>query len=271
MPFYRLLALDLDGTLLDQRLEFSSATRSAIADAQAVGVAVTLATGRMERTTRPFADQLGITLPLICYQGAQIRAADGTVLHEDPVPTMCAADLIQHAIEHDFYIQVYYDDALWIQERRPELNEYLGFSLVEIPVHVVPNLADFAREHPPTKLLWIADHATLGHTIADWGERWADKLSIFRSHDRFGEASSPTASKGTALAALAQHLGIERDHVAAIGDRQNDAPMLKWAGLGLAMGNADEYARSAADHVLPSFDDDGAAWGIRHWILGNEE
>ncbi len=265
---YRLLALDLDGTLLDQRLEFSPAVRAAVAAALAAGVQVTLATGRMRRTTQPFADQLNLELPLICYQGAQMRASDGTVLLDTPVAPEYAGEVVQFALERDLYIQAYIDDELWIQARRPELEIYLGFSTVPLPVNVVGDLAAKVRAAAPTKLLWIAEPPLLERTLVEWAERWAGKLSIFRSHHLFAEAVAPESSKGVALAALAAHLGIPQRQVAAIGDRQNDAPMLEWAGLGLAMGNADEYARAAADHMLPPFDQDGAAWGIRHWILG---
>jgi Cof subfamily protein (haloacid dehalogenase superfamily) len=265
---YRLLALDLDGTLLDQRLVFSPAVRSAVAAALAAGVQVTLATGRMVRTTQPFADQLNIALPLICYQGAHMQARDGTVLQHTPVAPDYASEIVQLAHSRDMYIQAYIDDELWIQAARPELDLYLGFSTVPIPVNLVADLAAKVRESAPTKLLWIAEPPLLEQTLSEWAVRWAGQLSIFRSHHLFGEAAAPDSSKGVALAALARHLGIDQAQVAAIGDRQNDAPMLEWAGLGLAMGNADEYARAAADHMLPAFDQDGAAWGIRRWILG---
>lgn len=264
---YRLLALDLDGTLLDRRLVFSPAVRSAVAAALSAGVQVTLATGRMVRTTQPFATELNITLPLICYQGAHIRSADGTVLYNNPVSTQHAAEVVRMAQGRDIYIQAYLDDQLWVQGERPELDVYLSFSTVPLPVNQVDDLVATVSERAPTKLLWIADPPVLEQTLAEWADRWAGTLSIFRSHHLFGEAAAPDSSKGVALAVLAEHLGIPRAQVAAIGDRQNDAPMLEWAGLGLAMGNADEYARAAADHILPSFDADGAAWGIRHWLL----
>ena len=269
MP-YRLLALDLDGTLLDRRLVFSPGVRAAVAAAQAAGVHVTLATGRMIRTTAPFASQLNISEPLICYQGAQVRASDGSLLHHISTPPALAGEVVALAESQDIYIQAYIDDEIWIGGQRPEVAEYLSFSTVPIPVHVAPDLAALVRERAPTKLLWIAAPEILERTLAEWGERWSGQLSIFRSHHRFGEAAAPDSSKGVGLAALSRHLGIPREEVAAIGDRQNDAPMLEWAGLGLAMGDGDEHAHAAADHILPPFSADGAAWGIRRFILGEE-
>ncbi|HYF62138.1 MAG TPA: HAD-IIB family hydrolase, partial [Herpetosiphonaceae bacterium] len=185
MP-YRLLALDLDGTLLDRRLVFSPAVRAAVAAAQAAGVRVTLATGRMIRTTEPFARELNISEPLICYQGAQVRAADGSLLHHISTPPELAAEVVALAESRDIYIQAYINDEIWIGAHRSEVDEYLSFSTVPIPVTVVPDLAALVRERAPTKLLWIAAPDLLERTLAEWGERWAGRLSIFRSHHRFG-------------------------------------------------------------------------------------
>lgn len=269
-PKYRLLALDLDGTLLDSRLEPSAATRAAIADAQAAGVHVTIATGRMIRTAQPFADMLQITTPLITYQGAHVQTADGTVLYDNPLPADLAAEVVELALAEGLYIQAYIDDELWIVERSPEVEEYLGFSLVDIPVNIAPNLVEIVRQKPVTKLVWITDPTELERTMQEWGARWKGRLEIFRSHDHFGEAAAIGSSKGVGLAVLAEHLGIPQAEVAAIGDRENDASMLVWAGFGMAMGNADRFALAAANHVLPALSDDGAAYGIRHFVLGEE-
>ncbi len=266
-PAYRLLALDLDGTLIDRSLQFRPAVQAAVAAAQAAGVTVTLATGRMVRTTRPFADQLNITSPLICYQGAHVQALSGEVIYDNPLDGALAAQIVQLAAARDIYIQAYINDELYIAAERPEADEYRSFSTVPLPVHAVGDLAAWVRTNPPTKLLWIAAPELLLETLDRWGAQFQGQASIFRSHDRFGEAAAPDSSKGVALAVLAAQLGIPRAQVMAIGDRQNDAPMLQWAGLGLAMGDADEHARSAADAVLPPFAEDGVAWAIQRWIL----
>lgn len=265
---YRLLALDLDGTLIDGRLEFSPAVRAAIAAAQAAGVHVTLATGRTVRATRPFASALGIELPLICYQGAHVEAADGTVLYHQPVPGALAAELVRDIQALGFHIQAYLDDALWVGAERAEIEWYTRYSPVPLPVHVVADLPALVAGRAPTKLVWVAPEATIGATLPELAARYAGRLAVFRSHDLFAEAADPGCSKGTALAALAERLAIPRAQVAAIGDRENDAPMLAWAGLGVAMGNADEAARAAADLIAPPFSEDGAAWAIRRYLLG---
>ena len=134
-------------------------------------------------------------------------------------------------------------------------------------MNIEPDLAEFVRENPPTKLLWICEPAILEPLLAECAQTYTGRLSVFRSHDRFGEAANPHSSKGVALAKLAEALDIPQAQVMAIGDRQNDAPMLEWAGLGLAMGDADDYAREAADEQLPSYSEDGAAIAIERWIL----
>jgi hydroxymethylpyrimidine pyrophosphatase-like HAD family hydrolase len=88
-----------------------------------------------------------------------------------------------------------------------------------------------------------------------------------RSHSLFGELTALGISKGSALAALAARMGIAREQVVAIGDHENDLPMIEWAGLGLAMGNAIPAARALADAVIPSVQEAGVAWAIERYIL----
>ena len=267
MGVFRLVALDLDGTTIDRELVVRPRVREAIGAVAAAGVHVSLATGRMVRTTRPFAAELDLATPLICYQGAHVEAADGTVLYSNPTEAEAAAEITALALERGLYIQAYINDELWIAEERPELDEYRSYATVPLPVNVEPDLVAMLRETAPTKLLWIADPDLLVPLLEQWSSQFKGRLSIFRSHDRFGEAASPTSSKGVALAHLAESLHIPREQVLAIGDRQNDAPMLEWAGLGLAMGNADEYARAAADEIIPPFAEDGVAYALERWIL----
>src|SRR5690606_22938928 len=98
-----------------------------------------------------------------------------------------------------------------------------------------------------------------------------DQLSVVRSHAYLGEVTAPGISKGQALASLAARLGIAADEVIAIGDEENDISMLTWAGLGLAMGNANEAVKEVADAVIPSIDEAGVAWAIERYVLEDQQ
>jgi hydroxymethylpyrimidine pyrophosphatase-like HAD family hydrolase len=105
--------------------------------------------------------------------------------------------------------------------------------------------------------------------IAGLTARFANRLSVVRSHAIFGELTALGVSKGAALAALAERLHVPREQVIAIGDHENELPMIEWAGLGLAMGNAVAPVREAADAVIPPVTESGVAWAIERYILGN--
>ena len=295
MP-YKLLALDLDGTVLKPDLSISPAVLAAIAAAQAHGVHVTIATGRMFGATLPFAEKIGIAGPLICFQGGLIRdSRDGAVLFHEPVPAALAGEAIELLLERDIFAIAYIDERLWIASPRPELDLYLGWHPERPEVVVNPDLANTIASaasarllsqgeashtadlvtavvaHPPTKILFVAEPPVVERECARLAEHFAGRLLAFRSHAMFGELTHPRVSKGAALARLAEQLGIAREDVIAIGDHENDVPMLEWAGLGLAMGNAIPEARAAANHVIPSVQDDGVAWAIERFVLkGNQ-
>jgi Cof subfamily protein (haloacid dehalogenase superfamily) len=281
---YKLLALDLDGTVVQPDLSIDATVRAAIAAAQAQGVYVTIATGRMFGATLPFAHKLNISGPLICFQGGLIRdTRDGAVLHHAPVAPALAAEAIQEALRANLFVLGYIDERLWIAERRPELDLYLSWHPERPEVVLAPNLAEVIARggsaqlleaigqtctaNPPTKLLFVAEPAVVERECARLAAHFAGRLAVVRSHALFGELTALGVNKGAALARLAAHLGIAREDVIAIGDHENDIPMLEWAGLGLAMGNAIPAAQAAADVVIPSVSDNGVAWAIARYIL----
>lgn len=272
MP-YQLLALDLDGTVLDHDLIILPEVQQAIRAAQARGTCVTLATGRMFSSTLPYADQLGIDAPLICYQGALIRhPRTGQTYAHAGMPGEAAAEAVRMLLAEGIFVVAYIDEQLWVAERRPELDTYLRWHPEEVEVVVAPDLAEVAagagRAPAPTKLLFMAEPAVVERTVARLGAHFAGRLTALRSHALFGELTALGISKGAALAALAAQMGVAREQVIAIGDQENDLPMLAWAGLGLAMGNAPASVRAAAAAVLPPVGEAGVAWAIRRYLLG---
>jgi Cof subfamily protein (haloacid dehalogenase superfamily) len=289
---YRLLALDLDGTTLNHKLEILPEVRRAIAAAQERGVVVTLATGRMFGATLPYAQGLNVHGPLICFQGALIRDSQtGEVYHHTALPSALAAEAIELLVAADIFVIAYIDERLWVARQRPELDLYLGWHpehpevvidpnlastvanasiarlLTQAETMVSPNLADTVVANPPTKLLFVAESDVVERELMRLAAHFAGRLSVFRSHTLFGELTSLGVNKGAALAQLAARLGIPREQVIAIGDHENDLEMIEWAGLGLAMGNGIPAAHAIADAVIPSVDQAGVAWAIERYIL----
>ena len=265
---YRLVALDLDGTVMERDLIIPDAVREAVGEARARGIQVTLATGRMFAATTPFASALGIDAPLICYQGALIRdPRSGAVLAHTGMPADEAAEAAALLLAADVFVIAYVEERLCIAARGPELDYYLQFHPEGAEVVVAPDLPALLRATPPTKILFIADSAVVEQELARLGIHFAQRLVVTRSHERFGEVTAPGISKGVALARLAAHLDIPREQVVAIGDQENDLPMIAWAGLGLAMGNAIPAVKETAAAILPTVREAGVAWGIRRYVL----
>lgn len=266
---YRLIALDLDGTVMASDLVVLPAVRRAIAAARGRGIRVTLATGRSFGATIPFARDLGIDTPLICYQGALVRhPVTGEVYHHAAVPGPLAAEAAAALLAAGIFVIAYIDEAHYVAERRPELDLYLRYHPEGGAIVVAPDLAARVAATPPTKLLFVAEAPVVTAQLAALSARFAGRLTVVRSHELFGELTPPATSKGIALAELARQLGIPREQVVAIGDQENDLSMVAWAGLGLAMGNAIPAVKDAAAAVLPPVTEGGVAIGIARYVLG---
>jgi Cof subfamily protein (haloacid dehalogenase superfamily) len=230
----------------------------------AQGVTVTLATGRMFSATVPFARELGIEAPLICYQGGWIQAQDGPVLHRTSLPQVQARAALAVGRDQAWHTVLYADGRLFIDAMihpRRFYEELLGPDPV-----VNPDLEAVLDDHVPDKVLFVADPAdipAMGHHLSD---RFGLTTEVVQSHARFVEIVPQGVDKGRALAFLAKRLGVPQTSVLAIGDRQNDIPMIDWAGVGVAMGNGVPAVKAAADWVAPSFEEDGAAAAMERYL-----
>jgi Cof subfamily protein (haloacid dehalogenase superfamily) len=266
----RLIALDLDGTLFSEDLVVSPANRAAIAAAQARGIVVTLATGRMFRATLPHAQALGITAPLICYQGALIRdpVSGATLLHR-PVPRETAFDVLAMLTAEGLYPNLYLDDNLYVAEMNPGTEFYARLN-GGLPINPVGDITRFlaSREDAPTKITVVLPRP--GDTdplVERLRARFGERIYATKSYPIFAEVINPACDKGAALAALAERLGIAREETMAVGDGLNDLPMLAWAGVGVAMGQASPAVRQGATHVTSPLAEDGLAAAIHRFAL----
>jgi Cof subfamily protein (haloacid dehalogenase superfamily) len=268
---YQLLALDIDGTIVANDLAIRPEVTTAIAAAQARGIRVTLATGRMYGSTLPYAKRLGIHDPLICYQGGMIRDPLTHEIYEHTtMPGELAAEASELLGQAGIFVIAYVNERMCVTHRAPELENYLRWHPEGIEVVIAPELAGYVTANPPTKLLFTAPAEVVEREMLRMAGHFGDRLAVIRSHAIFGELTAPGVSKGSALKTLAARLGIPREQVVAIGDHENDLPMIAWAGLGLAMGNAIPAAREVADAVIPSVEEAGVAWAIERYLLTDQ-
>jgi Cof subfamily protein (haloacid dehalogenase superfamily) len=264
-----LVALDLDGTLMGKERIISPRVRSAFERAISQGCLVTIATGRGFAPVVHFASELGINVPLICYQGALIRDhRDGTVIYSATVPMDVARDVIAFSQDRELNFQVYMDDdRAYVNQIDTPASQVADMS--GIPVIAVNDLAAWLSR-PPLKLMFFEQEDLVPELVRDLRIRFDGYLQVVRSWDRLVEATGPDISKGKALARLAAHLGVSQSATMAVGDQDNDVSMIAWAGLGVAMGDASPGARAVADVIAPPLSADGAAWAIERFILGEQ-
>lgn len=263
-----LLALDLDGTLMDEAMTIHDRVRQAVTQAQDHGVTVTLATGRMLESTVPFALHLAIQAPLICYQGGLIQAPDAPApLYRATMDPDLVRDVLAWQAEFGWHMVLYADDALFIAERQyPEsfYRDLLGANL-----QWADDLVSVLEQHEPIKFLFIAEATQADGIETAMRHRFEGHMEIVRSHANFVEGNPLGVSKGEALRRLADYLRIPQDRVMAIGDQGNDVSMIGWAGLGVAMGNSSPSAKAVADWIAPTVMDNGAAVAIERFVLGD--
>jgi hypothetical protein len=223
----------------------------------------------MFSATVPYARQVGIEAPLICYQGGWIQAPDGQVLHRTPLESDLARSALDLGRERGWHTVFYADGQLFLR-RMVHSPDYYERLLGPDPA-VVPSLTDLLDAHTVDKVLYIADPERIPGMARVLEARFRSTAEVVQSHAQFVEVVPLNVDKGRALAWLADHLGIRQADVLAVGDQQNDLPMIRWAGLGVAMGNAVEAAKAVADWVAPHVDEDGAAVALERFALGGEE
>ena len=263
---YKLLAMDLDGTLIGNDLILSPRVRHAVSAARAQGITAILATGRMFRATLPFARELGITAPAICYQGAMIHSIiPCTMLFHEPVPLDLARETIRTAQDRGFAVLSYLNDWVYAGADSPEARFYARHSRVE--PRFVGDLLQWLT-YPPTKLVIVNENEDqTDENVAYFRHHFASKLNITKSYPLFTEIVHRDVSKGHALKELSHQLGIKQQEIIAIGDNLNDLDMIAYAGLGIAMGQSAPAVQQIAKWVAPPQHEDGVAAAIEHFLL----
>jgi Cof subfamily protein (haloacid dehalogenase superfamily) len=262
---YRLIAADLDGTLIGENVTFSPAVLAAAEKVMARGAYLTIATGRTIEGATPHATRLGVNAPVILYQGGEIRdLRAGVSLFRCDIPLTVAQPFMAVIGALGLHLNVYLDGRVYAAARTPASQFYT--SLNQTKIEAVGDLATFVNR-PPTKMLIIAEPARLDALAPSLRQEFAGRLQIVRSHARFLEAIPPDANKGRGLQRLAAHLGVAQAETVAIGDNDNDMEMVAWAGLGIAMGNATPAVRGVAAAIAPPVDQDGAAWALETLVL----
>ena len=214
----------------------------------AAGVTVIACTGRPYPGALPWVQRLGLEGPIVCYQGAQVRNLDGTVLLDHGIAHDVAMEVIRFARERSLHVQAYRDDELIVERDREEAQIYGRHAGMQ--VHVVRDL-DQAMGPTTPKLVIVSSPETLEALLPEARSRWAGKLNVATSVPEYLEFTSGESDKASALRFLCERMGIPQDQTVAVGDGRNDASMIAWAGLGVAVDGAPPEVIAAADRTIP--------------------
>ena len=267
---YKLLVLDVDGTLLNDEREISKRTLAALLKVQQMGVRIVLASGRPTYGLMPLAKTLELGNYggfVLSYNGCQIiKAQNGEILFERRINPEMLPYLEKKARKNGFAIFTYHDDTLITDSPDNEYikNEALLNNLKIIREDEFSTAIDFA----PCKCMLVSDKekALIG-LEQHWEKRLAGTLDAFRSEPYFLEVVPCGVNKANTLGALLEHLGVTREEVIAVGDGVCDVTMLHLAGMGVAMGHSLDSVKVCADYVTASNEEDGVALAVEKLIL----
>ena len=265
----RLIATDLDGTLLDSQSELSERTVRAVSQTMEAGAKFVLASGRMSESTGAFARQLSTNAPIIAFNGAvAVDWRTGDTLFRRAISAESARRVARMAEELGIFIQYFPERGFFYEKRVPEVcDDYEGRIRMR-GVELLKPLSGWI-EKPAMKLLSLGENAKLimlrDEILAEFPE-----ISAMLSHPTYLEIVSAGVDKGAALRSVAECFGIPREEVAAFGDADNDVQMLQYAGRGYAMESGDANVVAGAEFVAPSNDSDGVARVLEELLAQNE-
>ncbi len=256
----KLIASDMDGTLLNDTGKISERNFSAIRKAVDSGVVFTIATGRMYCSIEPFAKELGLDVPLIAYNGAFVKGSlSKEVFHDSPLDYNTSMAVLEYCRKKDYYVQAYVDDTLLVREASDFSRMYASFAGVE---YVALGEKFYNLTKAPHKLLLMTAPGKNEAIRHEMQEEFGDSIIMTDSFNDFLEVINPKVSKWNAVKALAERNGIDLCDTMCIGDSNNDFEMVSCAGIGVAVANANARIRKAAKLVTASNTDDGVALAI---------
>ncbi len=259
-----LIALDLDGTLLDHDAGLPPRNAQAIRRARGCGVDTILATGKTRESAVHIIEALDITLPCVFSQGNVIVDAAGRMLREITVEPALAAGVLAYARTHDRPLLVYDRKGLWASGPGAHCE-----IIHEVYGEPAPRLVDPIPDSEGIYKILIAAGDDGPALRAALEQRFGGSLRIYQAIPEYVELMSPQVTKGEGVAWLLQHLGIDSQALMAAGDGENDIEMLQLAGIGVAVGNASAECKAAADHIVATNDQAGVAEAIERFAINN--
>ncbi len=266
----KILVLDIDGTLATSKKEISKETKKAILDVQERGHLVMLASGRPTPGMMNYAKELELEKYggyLLSFNGAKIiNCKTGEIVYQNLLPRHVIPSLYRFAKDNDCGLLTYFGDYIVLGTRSDEFVE-IESNINQMPVRQVDDFTDFV-DFDINKCLMTAAPEKAEKYVKILQEKYADVLSVYRSEPHFIEIMPKNVDKATSLDRMLQTVGLKREDAICCGDGYNDISMISYAGVGVAMKNAREEVKEAADYITPrTNDEDGLVDVIENFIL----
>lgn len=260
---FELIALDVDGTLLDDEHRLSDVTRESLLRVHELGVELVLCTGRGPNNTLPLLKDLGIEGTVITHNGAAtVQSGDLRVVDQFSFHINDVSPLIQYCRQEGIHFDLCTVFDLFVENAdKNVLSMYYKFGISPI---YRKDLTQF--DESLVKFTMFGDQQVMDHIEKDWAQ-FGCPLCVIRSGDQFIDIMHPVVNKGHALSRLAEMKQIDRDHILAIGNFYNDIEMLQFAGLGIAMGNSPEAVKESANAVTDTNNAHGVYKALEQFIL----
>lgn len=274
----KLICIDMDGTLLNSNHEVSERNKKALKKASELGVNIAITTGRLFCSARYYSDLIGIDTPVIASNGSYIKNKfNDTAILENPMPKDVAIEIYNIVKKHGLTVNFNSWDTLIREDFIPENHAYyiMNQDLPEekrvkflVCEDIIPTIEDFQgnilkgivfEEGENKDNLWAAKE--------ELKNTFGDKLHVVSSGDNNFEVMMGNSSKGNAVAYLAESLGIKPEEVMCIGDSENDISMIKYAGVGVAMGNGLDIVKEVADYITDTNNNSGVGKAIENLVL----
>lgn len=260
----KMVATDIDGTIVKWDTGFSDNVKNCIKKLCASGVKVVLVTGRMHCATTHIVNELGLTTPVVSYQGGLIKDSSGTTLYQKNLDSETAKKIIKWAEKNNVHINLYIDDKLYVEKDNDFVKKYTDGKFVSYNVCPFNSL----------KIENVNKILAIDYNDADRVTGWVDELQkafpelyIVKSTPYFCEIGSSDAKKSLGVEFLAKHWGLKKEEILTIGDQNNDIELLKAGGVAVAMGNATDELKAYANYITDTVENDGFVKAVEKFIL----
>ncbi|PNI02218.1 Cof-type HAD-IIB family hydrolase [Vibrio diazotrophicus] len=267
---YKIIALDMDGTLLNSQKQITPRTKQAIALAKEQGVRVVLASGRPIDGMRSKLEELELTSDqdyVLHYNGSMVQnVATGEVIYKQIIDGKAAKTIAKLAAELGVNTHSFSQIHGLITPRVSEFTELEskindGLKITEM------DFSELEDDHPIIKTMIVAEPSLLSEAIKKIPAHLHQQFTVVQSAPHFLEFLNTQSNKGVGVKAIADHLGVPASQVMCMGDAENDHHMIEYAGMGIAMANAMEETKRIADYITLSNDEDGVAAAIEKFVL----